>query len=121
MNPSLMEKAKKLAELPYTVEVVLDETTDGQPVYVARITELEGCISQGETIEQAVENLRQAQMEFIQSMLEDGLPVPVPAMLATTTSSSGSATFRLTNRRTEVMGLGEDKPSRLYEAVLLTT
>ena len=121
MNQSLMEKAEKLAELPFTVEVALDETTDGQPVYVARVTELEGCIGQGETIEQAVENLRQAQFDFIYSLLEDGLPVPIPAILATTTSSSVSATFKLTNRRAKVEALDQERPSRLYEAAFITS
>ena len=121
MNHNLTERAEKLAELPYTIEVALDETTDGQTVYLARIPELEGCISQGETIEQAVDDLHRAKTDYIQSLLEDGLPVPQPAIMATTTSSSGSATFTLSNRRDEARELGQRKPSRLYEASLLTT
>jgi predicted RNase H-like HicB family nuclease len=120
MNTSL-EKAEKLAELPFTVEVELDETTDSQPVYLARIQELDGCMSQGETIEQAVENLQQAKIDFIQSLLEDGLPVPKPSILATTTSSLGSVTFTLSNQRPSVERFVQERPSRLYEAALLTS
>ncbi len=120
MNTSL-EKAEKLAELPFTVEVELDETTDSQPVYLARILELDGCMSQGETIEQAVENLRLAKIDFIQSLLEDGLPVPKPSILATTTSSLGSVTYTFSNQRPSVERFVQERPSRLYEAALLTS
>jgi predicted RNase H-like HicB family nuclease len=121
MDRNLREKAKRLAELPYSVEVAKDETTDGEPVYLARIPELEGCIAQGETIEQAVEDLHQAKIDYIQSLLEDGLPVPKPALRATRTISSSSVTVTLSNRLKEIGGSNQEKPSRLYEAALLTS
>lgn len=119
MNRKLREQAEKLAELPYSVEVALDETTEGQPVYLARIPELEGCIGQGRTIDEAVSNLHEAKVDFIESLLADELPVPQPTLLATITSSSVSTTVVLKFPQTVARGL-EEKPLRLYEAALLT-
>lgn len=115
MNQNLQMQAIKLAEQPYSVEVLLDETTEGQPIYVARVPELEGCMAQGETIEQALESLTEAKIDYIQSLLDDGLPVPAPALRATTTSSSYSATFTLSNRP----GKKQENLSRVYEATFL--
>jgi len=92
-----IEKAAKLAERAYSVQVVTDETTDGMPIYLARIAELDGCMAQGETIEQALENLRGAKIDFIASLLEDGLPVPCPTF-------GGHCTFRLNGSRQPVLG-----------------
>jgi len=119
-NLNLRKEAEKLAERPYSVELVIDETTEGQPVYVARIPELEGCIGQGQTIDEAVSNLNDAKVDFIESLLDDGLPVPQPALLATTTSSSISATVTLRNFQESKKEPSGEKPLRLYEAALLT-
>ena len=40
------------------------------------VTSLPGCVSQGETREQAVENIREAIQLYIEALEEDGLPVP---------------------------------------------
>jgi predicted RNase H-like HicB family nuclease len=37
---------------------------------------LPGCHSQSETIEEGVENIREAIQLYVQSLVEDGLPVP---------------------------------------------
>ncbi len=112
MHQNHRARAEKLSERAYSVEVVTDETTEGMPIYLARILELEGCMAQGETIEQALENLKEAKLDFIESLLEDGLPVPSPSLMVTSTSSTTSATFTLTNR--------QEEPSRVYTAVLIT-
>ena len=109
MNTTLREKAENLAMLPHLVQINKDETTDGQLVYFAKILEFEGCFGQGKTIEEAIENLNQAKVDYILSLLEDGIPIPHP-----TTTSSTSNTFTKSYRGTEV-----DK-SKLYEAVLVT-
>ena len=116
MSQNLREKAEKLAHLPYTVEVALDETTRGQVVYLARTIELEGCMGQGETIEEAIEDLRLARIDYIQSLLEDGVTVPFPAPLTTTTGAAGSSIVTLSNRHKV-----RESPSRLYEASMITS
>ena len=44
--------------------------------YVAYAPALKGCVSQGNTKEEAVNNLRQAMEAYIEALVEDGLPVP---------------------------------------------
>lgn len=46
--------------------------------HVARIAELEGCIAQGRTEAEARSELRDAQRLFIETMLDNGVPVPEP-------------------------------------------
>ena len=44
--------------------------------YVVYCPALKGCVSQGETREEALENIREAVEAYIEALLEDGLPVP---------------------------------------------
>ncbi|MEW6286351.1 MAG: type II toxin-antitoxin system HicB family antitoxin [Chloroflexota bacterium] len=87
-------RAEELAKRPYLIATSLEETTDGQPIYVARVLEIEGCFGQGETREAAIEDLRLAMVDYIASLLEDGLPVPEPTPLVTLkTAAQGTFTF----------------------------
>ena len=45
--------------------------------YVATVPALPGCVSQGRTQRQALANVKEAIEVYIESLLEDGLPVPV--------------------------------------------
>jgi predicted RNase H-like HicB family nuclease len=55
-------------------QVVVYPGEDGW--WVAECPSLPGCISQGETREKVIENIREAVEGYIQSLQEDGLPVP---------------------------------------------
>jgi predicted RNase H-like HicB family nuclease len=44
--------------------------------WVVECPSLPGCISQGKTKEEALENIREAIDLYIESLQEDGLPVP---------------------------------------------
>lgn len=44
--------------------------------YVAQVPVLRGCVSQGETKEEALANVKEAIEAYIEALLEDGLPVP---------------------------------------------
>jgi predicted RNase H-like HicB family nuclease len=44
--------------------------------WVAECPSLPGCISQGETREQAIQNIREAIQGYILALQEDNLPVP---------------------------------------------
>jgi predicted RNase H-like HicB family nuclease len=85
MNKELWEKATRLAAQPYSVEVYRDDEASGEAVYLAKSTELVGCMGQGATIEDALSNLNEAIVDFIYSLLEDGLPVPAAIITATST------------------------------------
>ena len=76
--PGLMDTARQLASRPYIAIVILDETTDGDPIYIATNPEIEGLIVQGETVEEARRNLDETRVEFILDLLEDGLDIPEP-------------------------------------------
>lgn len=80
MNKRLLERAKKLAARPYEVQYIPDVDSDGEPVVFARIPEMPGCVSHGHTIEEAMEWIELAKIDFIYFYLEDGLMPPEPAV-----------------------------------------
>ncbi|MCD4784990.1 MAG: type II toxin-antitoxin system HicB family antitoxin [Candidatus Eremiobacteraeota bacterium] len=45
--------------------------------WVVECPSLPGCISQGRTREESLENIKEAIMGYIHALEEDGLPVPV--------------------------------------------
>ena len=90
MTNDLRAQAEKLAAEPYTIELLKDETVDGKTVFVASHPELPGCMAQGVDIAEAIENLGSAAVEYIMSLLEDGLPVPSPSTKMTHTMPAHS-------------------------------
>ena len=56
--------------------VLIEQDEDG--VFVAEVPSLPGCISQGETREQAVENIKEAIALYLESLAAHGEPVPQP-------------------------------------------
>lgn len=85
--------AETLANRPYTEIIRQDLSTDGDPVFLAFTPELEGCMGQGLSGEEAKENLREARVAFILSLLEDNLIVPGPQSYPTSTTSGFSTTY----------------------------
>jgi len=55
-------------------EVVIFPGQDGY--WVAECPSLAGCISQGETREEAIKNIKEAIEGYILALQDDGLPVP---------------------------------------------
>ena len=55
-------------------QVILYSGEDGY--LVAECPSLPGCISQGETKEEAIENIKEAIQGYIAALKDDGLPVP---------------------------------------------
>ena len=69
---------KELADymaLPYTFTLIPDPA---EPGYAIKVNELPGCISQGDTAEEALVRIREAMEAWIESALEDGQEVPTP-------------------------------------------
>lgn len=81
MNKHLFQKAKELAQRPYQMHIFLDETTDGEPVYVAVVPKMPGCVSHSDAVEEAKEWLESAKVDFIWFLLEHSLEVPEPEPL----------------------------------------
>ncbi len=44
--------------------------------YTVSVPALPGCISEGETYEEALDNIKEAIQAYIESLQKDGLPVP---------------------------------------------
>ena len=65
----------------YVTVVKLQETTDGDYCYVAFHPELPSVISQGNTAEEAKENLVEATELTITHLVSNGLPIPEPKPL----------------------------------------
>lgn len=55
-------------------QVIIYRGEDGY--YVAECPSLPGCISQGRTKEETIQNIREAIEGYILTLQEDGLPVP---------------------------------------------
>jgi antitoxin HicB len=60
---------------PYTRVLVPDSEEGG---YIAEVLELPGCLSQGETPDEAYANLEEAMAGYIAASLDHGKPVPEP-------------------------------------------
>ena len=60
--------------LPYTIEL----TRDADEGWFVRVKELRGCMSQGDTPEEAIEMIQDAMRGWIEVSLEDGDPIPEP-------------------------------------------
>jgi predicted RNase H-like HicB family nuclease len=56
--------------------VLIEQDEDG--VYVAEVPTLPGCISQGQTREEAVANIREAIAAYLESLEAHGDPIPPP-------------------------------------------
>lgn len=70
-------RADAIIARPYT-RFLFQDVDDGGHWY-ARIPEFDGCMSDGDTPEEALENVKDAMFEWVYSMIEDGLEVPEPA------------------------------------------
>lgn len=60
--------------LPYTYEMIWDP----DHAWFIRVKELPGCMSQGDTTEEAIEMIHDAMRDWISVALEDGIPIPEP-------------------------------------------
>lgn len=56
--------------------VLIEQDEDG--VFMAEVPSLPGCVSQGETRAEALENVREAVAVYLESLEAHGEPVPPP-------------------------------------------
>ncbi len=68
-----MKKAEEYMKLKYRFELTEDEAEGG---YVVSYPDLIGCMSSGETIEEAVKNGEDARRKWIIAAIESGVSVP---------------------------------------------
>ena len=60
----------------YHIDVTLDTCTDVTSCYVARVRELDGCMSHGETANDALENIGETLALYVRALVKRGLCVP---------------------------------------------
>lgn len=77
-SDALWDKAGMLSARTYKVEFEWDELSDGSPVVMAINPELPGCMAQGDTEEEALQELEEARQEYIYLRLMKNRPVPEP-------------------------------------------
>ena len=127
MTTALQQQAEQLAAQPYTVEIAHDETTAGEPILVVSHPELPGCLAQGTTLDEALDELEEATREYILSLLEDNLPVPGPLDFrvgtAVTTSGTQGTNWRIVESVTgfqPVSSHGDSEPEQQEKPVTIS-
>ena len=72
-----MKTLNDYIDLPYNyiIQPINDESGN---YYYAKILELDGCQSTGETFEEAYKNIREAMQGWIEAKLEGGFDIPLP-------------------------------------------
>ena len=62
-------------KLPYRLELIPDTDEGG---YVVTFPDLPGCLSSGETVEEACRNAEDARYEWLMAAIEEGISIPEP-------------------------------------------
>lgn len=112
------EEAEKLALLPYTVSLIKETDSAGNPVYLAFNRELDGCIANGNSFGEAIENLKEARIDYIQVLLLSGEPVPHPSVVIIEETSTvqvevetvfNASEFYRKDKKEEVLGKKDEE------------
>ncbi len=69
--------AKGYLKLPYNF-IIQPVNDEGGSYFYARVLELDGCQSTGETFDEAYRNLMEAMEGYIETKLENGFSIPMP-------------------------------------------
>lgn len=69
-----MNKTEKYMKLNYKIEL----NPDDEGGYVVNYPELPGCLSVGDSVEEAIKNGEDAKREWFMAMLEEGMEIPRP-------------------------------------------
>ena len=73
-----MKTLNEYMKAPYRMEIVEDPSEGG---YVVSFPDLPGCLTCGETLEQAIANAKDAKKAWLQAALEDGVEIRDPDSL----------------------------------------
>lgn len=69
----LIEKYNRIL---YRIEIIPDNLESG---YGARCPELPGCITCGDSLEETINNIKDAKRSWIAAALEDNIQIPIPS------------------------------------------
>jgi predicted RNase H-like HicB family nuclease len=83
-----MTKVDEICKRAYPLEIVEDKDEGG---FVAYYPDLNGCITCGETVEDAFAAAQDAKRAWVEDMLERGMPIPMPSSNANKTTSASQS------------------------------
>ena len=72
-----MKTIEEYMHLPYRMELIPDTVEGG---FAVRFSELPGCLTCGDTLEEAVRNAENCKREWLTAALEDGIEIPEPVL-----------------------------------------
>ena len=75
MDKKMLKRLEKYMNLNYRIELIEDSYEGG---YVISYPDLRGCLSCGETLEEAIENGKDAKKQWLIAAIEDGVSIPEP-------------------------------------------
>jgi len=76
MSKVINEKVKYYLDLPYTL--IIERHDEEKPYFSARVMELEGCITTGDTIEDVTQEIKDAMREWLELNIRLGKTIPEP-------------------------------------------
>lgn len=87
----LDKKIKEYLSLPYSYTVGRDTENDDKEYFYVQVNELPGCVSDGDTPEEALKNIKDAMYDWIETALINNEKVPTPE------NYSGKFTVRISS------------------------
>lgn len=75
--PEIMAQAEEISKLPYRKVI----TSMGEDGWFIQVPDLPGCQSDGDTEVEALENIKEAMLGWIESALMDGATIPEPTVV----------------------------------------
>ena len=73
-----MKRIDSYMKRPYRLEIIPESDEGG---YVVHYPDLPGCVSMGETVNEALKNAEDAKRAWIEAAIEDGITIPEPDSL----------------------------------------
>lgn len=70
-----MRTIEEYMRLPYRMEIIPDTVEGG---FAVRFPELPGCLTCGDTLEEAVQNAANCKKEWLIAAMEEGISIPEP-------------------------------------------
>ena len=83
------KKLEDYLSLPYKIEIY----PSPEEGYAARVVELPGCISQGQTLQEVTANIEDAKVCWLEVALAEGITIPEPSL--NTEEYSGKLVVRM--------------------------
>ena len=112
-----MKTVNEYMRLPYRMEIVSDKDEGG---YVVSFPELPGCLTTGESLEEAIRNAEDAKRAWFTAALKDGVFIHEPQQLETYSGQFKLRIPKTLHRRLAMMARNEGISLNQYCVYLLS-